>query len=333
MPNQSNDITHDTDGQHLERTETLKVGIDIYGAALSFTPADITKIKTYCDNIKTSMLKVAKEAADVDEVYVELRNAEAAARIKYVACQDYIRGEMQVAEPGTAEWLNERFNIHGGAPARREDFIKEADEMLDSYANIAVEHLDVTLDAGLFDAFSTLIGALKTAKGKVPKEKAERGEASVEKQVLMATVGMPILRWVYQRAISFWGDEDGRLLELGFLPKSMIWTPGMPEPGEANFPDKVENMSAKKADPPLTGIKVSCDLLNGAATYNIYREKVATGAPRPSRPTSPWMSEITDPAGLDGDVMIGNSYYYWMCGVDETNIEGAFSDAMMEWIG
>jgi hypothetical protein len=333
MPYQDNDFTHDTDGQHLERCEILKAGIDTYGVELSFAPADITKIKTYCDDIKAAVLALAKESADVDEVYVELHDAETAARLKYVACQDYIRGEMQVATSGTAEWLNERFNIHGPAPVRREDFIKEANSMLDSYAHIAVEHPDVALNDVLFDACEALIVALKTAQLAVPKEKAEKSESAVEKRVLMETTGMHILRWVYQRAISFWGDEGPHLLELGFLPKSMIWTPGQPVPGSANFPDKVSNMSAVKADPPLTGIKVSCDLLNGAATYNIYREKVPTGAPRPSRPAVAWMSEITDPAALDGDVLVGNDYYYWMCGVDETNIEGAFSDAMMKWIG
>jgi hypothetical protein len=116
-------------------------------------------------------------------------------------------------------------------------------------------------------------------------------------------------------------------------PWGMAYTQAQPVPGSANFPDKPENMKAEKASPPLTGIRVACDLLNGAATYNIYREKVATGAPRPARPVEPWMSEIEDPAGLDGDIQIGNDYYYWMCGVDADGVEGAWSDAMMEWVG
>jgi hypothetical protein len=118
-------------------------------------------------------------------------------------------------------------------------------------------------------------------------------------------------------------------------PWGMAYTPAQPGEGEpvGTFPAKPSNMKAVKASEPLTGIMVSCDLLNGAATYNIYREKAAVGAPRPSRPTSPWMSGITDPAGLDGDVTVGFNFYYWMCGVNSENAEGAFSDAMMEWIG
>jgi hypothetical protein len=48
MPQVNNDVANDTDGQHIERCETLEIGIDTHGVTLSFTAADITKIKTYC---------------------------------------------------------------------------------------------------------------------------------------------------------------------------------------------------------------------------------------------------------------------------------------------
>jgi len=42
---------------------------------------------------------------------------------------------------------------------------------------------------------------------------------------------------------------------------------------------------------------------------------------------------IEEPPVADTDVEIGFDYYYWMCGVDENNVEGAWSDAMITWVG
>jgi hypothetical protein len=106
------------------------------------------------------------------------------------------------------------------------------------------------------------------------------------------------------------------------------------EPGEpvGAFPDKVSNMTVKKASPPQTGAIVSCDPLEGVIGYNVCKAKVPTGMPRPTRPAEKWVF-IEEPPVLDNDVEIGFDYYYWMCGVDENNVEGEWSDAMMTWVG
>jgi DNA polymerase V len=44
--------------------------------------------------------------------------------------------------------------------------------------------------------------------------------------------GNQILRRVFLRAISYWGNDEPRLLELGFVPKSEIWIKGK-KPKEA----------------------------------------------------------------------------------------------------
>ncbi len=329
MPQQNNDFTHDTDGQHIERCETLFIGIDAHGAALSFSAADITKIKTYCTDIKAAMLALAKEKADVDEVFVELHAAEAAARIKYTACQDYVRGEMQVAEAGTAEYMNERFNIHGGAPDRREDFINEADEMIDSYTNILTEHPDVTLAPALFDELTALIAALRVAKNAVPIERAQESEASVVKRVLMETTGYSILRWVFNRAKSFWGDDDPRLLELGFVPKSMIWTPGSgePEPGGNETPWGMVQGLEVSID-PIGNIYIKWKKVATAEKYTLLREVVPIGSPAPVLPYSVYMTGIPPfeefVAYSDTDHDPGFAYYYSVVAV---NVAGEETEA------
>ena len=114
-------------------------------------------------------------------------------------------------------------------------------------------------------------------------------------------------------------------------------TPGGTQPGEGEplgtFPARPQNMKVEKAIPPQTGMLISSNKLNGAATYKICKAKAAVGAPRPVRPIEAWMEDIEDPVAVDEDVMVGMINYYWMCGVDEGGVEGAYTDANMEWIG
>jgi len=112
---------------------------------------------------------------------------------------------------------------------------------------------------------------------------------------------------------------------------------GEPVPGEPGepvgaFPAKVSNMKVEKASPPQNGAIISCDPLAGVIGYNVCKAKVPTGMPRPTRPAEKWVF-IEEPPVIDTGVEIGFDYYYWICGVDENNVEGAWSDAMMEWVG
>jgi hypothetical protein len=109
---------------------------------------------------------------------------------------------------------------------------------------------------------------------------------------------------------------------------------GKEEPGEpvGAFPDKVSNMTVKKASPPQNGAIVSCDPLAGVIGYNVCKAKVPTGMPRPMRPAEKWVF-IAEPPVIDTAVEIGFDYYYWICGVNSENAEGEWSDAMITWIG
>ena len=61
----------------------------------------------------------------------------------------------------------------------------------------------------------------------ISEEISQRRETTVEKNIEREK-GNKYLRRVFHRAISFWGDNDSRLLELGFVPKSTIWTDDKP---------------------------------------------------------------------------------------------------------
>jgi len=67
-----------------------------------------------------------------------------------------------------------------------------------------------------------------------------------------------------------------------------------------------------------------------ATSYTLYRATAAPGDPEPPRPETPWMSEMEQPSAADTDLIVGNKYIYWLCGVKD-NVEGNFANAYMEW--
>ena len=85
---------------------------------------------------------------------------------------------------------------------------------------------DLTLSVEIFGALQALYDTFIAINDILPKELAEKKEATRQKNHLRREIGEKMMRCVFNRAKSFWGDDDACLLELGFVPKSMIWTPG-----------------------------------------------------------------------------------------------------------
>jgi hypothetical protein len=240
MPYDDNHFTHDIDSQHLERARILEEGIVTHGPSLGFDPEQIASIAGHRLLFEDALSDADKEYADVDEVYAELAELEKQTRVQYMKCHYYVLGEMVFAGTGTIAWLEEAFDAMDELPARRSDLIKVADFAWERYNNIAVEHPDVILDASLFDELRNLLDQLIAKERKIPKERGEAREATAVKNSIRQH-GEKIYRWVYRRAISFWGNNDSRLLELGMVPKSLIGTPqGPSEPEEPEEPQPEE---------------------------------------------------------------------------------------------
>ena len=238
----NNNISRDTDAEHLARAQMMAVGVTTYGVELDFTPAQILEYDTYATDIYDALNSQHEESADVDESYVLVKNTHDATLAKYRACQSVVKGEMESATPETVEYLDERFDIEDDIPRGRKGFLKMAEFMVSAYDAILVEHPDVTLPATKFEELRALVIALDAAMKAIGRELAEQKSATVSKNVLRKTTGEKGMRKCFHRAVAYWGDDDPRMLELGLVPKSSIWTPGQPEPEEPEEPPTPEGV-------------------------------------------------------------------------------------------
>ncbi len=232
----NNQISMDTDADHLARAQMMAVGVATYGDELDFTPAQIAEYETYATDIFAALDSQHEESADVDEAYVAVKAKHEETLAKYRACQSVIKGEMEFASDPTREYLDERFDIEDDVPRGRRGFLKMAEFMVSAFDAIAVEHPDVEIPSSRFEELRTLVDELHAAMKAVGKELAEQKEATVSKDVLRKTTGEKLMRKCYHRALAYWGNDDPRMLELGLVPVSSIWTEGDPEPGEPELP-------------------------------------------------------------------------------------------------
>ena len=268
----NNQISMDTDAEHLARAQMMAVGVATYGVELDFTPAQIAEYDTYATDIYGALNSQHEESADTDEAYVAVKAKHEETLAKYRACQSVVKGEMEFASEDTREYLDERFDIEDDVPRDRQGFLKMTEFMVSAFDEIAVEHPDVTLPPSKFEELRTLNGELRAAMKAIGKELAEQKEATVSKDTLRKTTGEKLMRKCHHRAVAYWGDDDPRLLELGLVPKSSIWTPGDPEPGVdwPDWPGPVEG-SAEQIDEGL--VRITHSGLNGGKTLLLERLK------------------------------------------------------------
>ena len=135
--------------------------------------------------------------------------------------------------------------------------------------------------------------------------------------------GEKLLRKLYHRAVSLWGDDDPRFFEIGLVPKSAIGTPSEPEPGMPKYPDAVEELNAWINELDL----ITIDWAYGKdedVTFNLYKAEVKIGDPAPDRPAVPWQSGVDGKSFTDNDLKNNRAYYYWVVAVKD-GVEGEFA--------
>jgi len=223
MDFKNNSFTLDTIATLLFRMRLLSDGIAKYGDELGFTPEEIGKIQDVCASLFPLADREEEEKADVAEVFAGLREKEGETRKAVFACRKLLRGECQFADETTKKYIEERFELGQKVPKRRADFMKMAKNMIEAFDTIAVELPDVLLPPVPFERLREKFALLNTALDKVLRERAER-KAATSRLKLVRGECAKTLRRVYLRATSYWGIDEPRLLELGMVDKSGVWT-------------------------------------------------------------------------------------------------------------
>ncbi len=211
-----NNFGQDTDEEHMERARRLQSGIIEYGDELDFDEDTIRRIAADPDfeaAMKTRPLRKLNEMRDM-----AICSTDEMTRSQYVACQDHLKGQTVTTESAEdTDYLLQRFDMDAKLPDERGDFVQMARQMVEGSRSIATERPDIDLAFELFEDLQQGLIQLEDVLEEVPQELETAEDPDYTKDYVRGRFGEPIYRWVYNRAVANWGEDDPRLAELGFV--------------------------------------------------------------------------------------------------------------------
>ena len=321
-----NDFSHDDDDTRQARLALLSENIDTYAGDINVTGVHLTWAQGAFDVFVDYRATAAREDGDIDEATQEYRIKYDAAHKYYVrakALLNAILGSYQDNDEAA-----EKYGTMRDTPRNVDALHAKIVQWKDQH-DIYVAEGDprVVADAIVTEMITQAIDFYAGWKFAIT-QKREAAEAYDRKQAEFL-LGSKYLKLIYQMAVMVWGDEDPRLIELGFQTASGIWSEGQPEPvepgepGSAVHPDQVENLLVKLNFLDLPEVTFNYSAQPGV-TFNIYKADVKIGYTAPKRPAKPWLKGVEGHSVTDSSALNNRDNYYWVVAVLE-GVEGEFA--------
>jgi len=219
----NNSFTLDSYSQFSSRLTNMLEGIINYKDILGFSDIEIEEISVFVDDYLSISPEVSDETGDLAGNYVALKKYGLEVQKEIYACRKVLRGLSSTEEGELPIYIEERFELDRKVPKRRAEFVAMAENILDGYSALPVEQPDFAVPAAPFERLQAALDKLRPALETISRERAESRAKTAERRRLRKK-GEKILRNVFLRAVAQWGAEDERLLALGMVHKSGIWT-------------------------------------------------------------------------------------------------------------
>ena len=321
----NNQFSKDTHEEHLQRCILCASGVVTHDPVLSFRPAWVADIATHATNFETLL---------------NAQNIEDAEWHGAVASLEALRNSLYELN-FSARWMVKTIlddpTMSAGDLALIDDAFDIDDELTKGFFSLTENTRKLLLGQEQLvaigatwtlplDMVTNLTNGFSEIKSLSESAEIEHGEKLKATKDLYSAreVGENLLRNLFRWVVANWGDDDTRMLEFGFVPKSQIWTPGQPEPGGQTFPEIFKDFKAYfQAEPsPMNVVGwlqyIDCDFAR------LFRVRTHIGASVPERPDEIWQDEVTDNPLADQNIKPGYIVYYWLCAV-KNGEEGEFA--------
>jgi len=205
------------------RLEDMLKGISEQYDSIGFTEDEVSEITAFVEDYLKIAADADEEDIEKDALYVEIKEKGVEVQKAVYACRKTLRGLASVEGGDLPIYIGERFELDKKVPKDRAGYVAMAENILEGYGALPAEQPDFFVPAPPFERLQAALDKLRPALETVSRERAE-ARAKVSERRRMRKKGEKILRNVYLRAIAYWGDDDPRLLSLGMVHKSGIWT-------------------------------------------------------------------------------------------------------------
>ena len=219
----SNSFGKDNEGDFQSRIHTMINGLSTHHDSIGISATEFAEIEAFVEEYFTVAHSAKKEHADESGYFVLIKLASLEVQKCVFECRKTLRGLAAIEGGDVPIYVEERFELGRRVPKRRAEYVAMAETILQGYAALPAELPDFLVPSPPFERLQAALDKIKPAQERISRERAEARARNAERRRLRKK-GERILRNVYLHAAAHWGAEDPRLLTLGMVDKSGIWT-------------------------------------------------------------------------------------------------------------
>jgi len=254
----NNNMGHDRDGEHLERVLLLSKNIDTYAAELNVTGDDLADCRRAGADWTAIVTVAHVESGEAVGATQSLTNTLKNAYSYYVYAREILLATIN-AEGGDDN-LIEEYGIKGTTLWYYDDLYVRISQWLETDRRFVDDGNPCVVDRDIIEGLNLHLTNISERWHGSQEAHREKFQAYADKRSLFERQNM-LLNIILGKAKLHWGNDDPRLKDLGFVPKSEIWTiKGIPPPKNFVFDD-------------TTGI-FSWDAVEGAEEYELHYRPV-----------------------------------------------------------
>jgi len=236
-----NQFSRDTHEEHLQRCQLCAIGVVTYDGELSFRPSWKADITAHAPNFEALMNEQNIQDAEWRGAVTSLETARnnlyeynSSARWMVKAILDD-----PLMDSGVLRLIGDAFDIDGDLTKGFFNLTENTRKLLNGQTKLVDLGAPWTLPAVMVAKLTYGLTVVESFADTAEDEHGEKLKAT-DDIYTARTFGENLLRNIFRWVVANWGDDDPRMLEFGFVPKSQIWTPGTPEPGTPEWPGPAE---------------------------------------------------------------------------------------------
>jgi len=254
----NNAFTIDTNDQHGHRVDICVEGMATYDAELAFRGDLVDDMTAHRDTWHGLEVSHVDEWADEKDATAIINNIEKEITEVIVSIRSMVDSMLAEEEViGISEHdIRDGFAAVGRIPRSTEGLKRVANQMIATNVRFHDEGNPYALPEAQFDTLSELLDDLEDAVNNRLDELRQAKHVGKQKE-LERKKGDRLLLQAFKWTVANWGDDDERLLQLGFVPKSQIHTPGDPPPDWPDWPGPAETFTASIIEPGVVELVYS----------------------------------------------------------------------------
>lgn len=229
----NNSFTKDSINVRLYRLMRLQNNIALYSAELGLSQSLVTWANSCYTNFSQAVTDARVADGEAKDSTILLHDKFAVATVHYQKAKELIIALLK--QSNDSKFLYASYGVNKTTPISYNGLVEAVETFAETNARLVAAGdprvISQVVVQNMVAAKNNLLAEMEKAG-----IKQRKSTVAYQTQHSLEQKDTPNLRFILKTAVLIWGNNDPRLRDIGFVPKSQIWTPmdgGLPEP--ANF--------------------------------------------------------------------------------------------------